>query len=235
MEIITKPIIRGGCLAAIIIILVATILPLPIVMAENVQPMPTITPTPAQPQPINFADYFRLNVLSLAALIGGLGVIFAAIAKVFKPIRTWFVNWIRKALRIEDSNKVNDDRMSALELRIKEESEERKKRCETMAGYSGTIEGTLDCLLASTNEINRKLNMSEESNRSLVRDAITKTFYQFNKRQAIPIHEKENMAKLFDVYKIYGGNSYVCSLMEIANEWEVLSGEDAPSCRIKQQ
>ena len=78
------------------------------------------------------------------------------------------------------------------------------------------------------------ITMSEESNRSLVRDAITKTFYKFNKRQAIPIHEKENMGKLFDVYKLYGGNSYVCSLMEIANEWEVLSGEDAPSSRQKQ-
>ena len=77
---------------------------------------------------------------------------------------------------------MNDDRMSALELRIKEESEERKKRCETMAGYSNTIEGTLDCLLASTNEINRKLNMSEESNRSLVRDAITK--HSISLRQA---------------------------------------------------
>ena len=235
MEIITKPIIRGGCLAAIIIILVATILPPPIVMAENVQPMPTITPTPVQPQPISFPDYFRLNVTSIAALLASIGGIFAFAMKIFKPIRRWIVSWIRRSLDIEDANKINEERMSALEAKINNESDERKKRCETMAGYSNTIEGTLDCLLASTNEINRKLNMSEESNRSLVRDAITKTFYKFNKRQAIPIHEKENMGKLFDVYKMYGGNSYVCNLMEIANEWEVLSGEDAPSCRIKQQ
>ena len=227
--------VRGGCWVAIIMFLAAHISPIFTAVAENVQPMPTITPTPVQPQPISFPDYFRLNVTSIAALLASIGGIFAFAMKIFKPIRRWIVSWIRRSLNIEDSNKLNEDRISALESKIIAEAEDRKKDFAAMKGQNDTIEGSLACLLASTNEINRKLNMSEESNRSLVRDAITKTFYKFNKRQAIPIHEKENMGKLFDVYKMYGGNSYVCSLMEIANEWEVLSGEDAPSCRIKQQ
>ena len=228
MEIITKPIIRGGCLAAVIIILVATILPLPIVMAENVQPMPTITPTPAQPQPINFADYFRLNVLSLAALIGGLGVIFAAIAKVFKPIRTWFVNWVRKALHIEDSNKINEERMSALEAKINNESDERKKEFLAMKMQNDTITGSLACLLAATDEINRKMTMAEDSNKSLLLDTITNTYNKYCKKKAIPLHEKKRMSDMCDVYRSYIDDSYITWIIESSSDWQVIPSDSAP-------
>lgn len=228
MEIITKPIIRGGCLAAIIIILVATILPLPIVMAENLQPMPTITPTPAQPQPISFSDYFRLNVTSLAALLASIGGIFAFAMKIFKPIRRWIVGWIRRSLAIEDTNKINEERMSALETKINNESDERKKEFLAMKMQNDTITGSLACLLASTNEINRKMTMAEDSNKSLLLDAITNTYNKYCKKKAIPLHEKKRMSDMCDAYKAYIDDTYVAWIVESSSEWQIISGDGAP-------
>ena len=228
MEIITKPIIRGGCLAAIIIILVATILPLPIVMAENVQPIPTITPTPSQPQPISFPDYFRLNVISLATLLASIGGIFAFAMKIFKPIRRWIVGWIRTSLDIEDANKINEERMSALEAKINNESDERKKEFLAMKMQNDTITGSLACLLASTEEINRKMTLAEDSNKSLLLDTITNTYNKYCKKKAIPLHEKKRMSDMCDVYRSYIDDSYITWIIESSSDWQVIPSDSAP-------
>lgn len=223
------------CWVAISLLLVIHFSPVLITVAQASQqtPMPTITPTPTQAPTLNFGNYFKANVLSLAALLGAMVAIFGVIGKVFKPVREWFVKWIRKSLQIVDINKAMDDRIAAIEKRVALDAEDRKKEYAVMTGQNASIEGGLSALIESVGEINRKLGLSEESNRSLVRDAITKIFYKYCKRQAIPIHEKENMARLYDVYRRYSGNSYVCDLMEVANNWEVLSGDDAPSCHTK--
>lgn len=174
------------------------------------------------------------NILSTSAILAAIAGIIGIIGKIFKPVREWFIRWIRKSLRISDSNKSVDERFDAINERVALDAENRKKEYAVMTGQNETIAQGLSAVLTSVEEINRKLGIADESNRSLIRDAITKTFYKYCKRQAIPIHEKENMSRLYDVYRKYDGNSYVSGIMHVVEDWEVLSGDDAPSCRAKQ-
>ena len=194
---------------------------------------PTTTQSPPVTQEGFFGEQLKASILGLAAVCGAILVIVAFPGKLFRPAKERFVGWMRKALRIEDSNKTLEDRFVAIEARITEDVATREKQYAVMSGQNETIAQTLESVLELVQETNRRMGLSDESNKSLVRDAITKTFYRYCKRQAIPIHEKENMSRLYDVYRGYDGNSYVSSIMRKIDEWEVLSGDDAPSCRVK--
>ena len=70
--------------------------------------------------------------------------------------------------------------------------------------------------------------IADESSKGLLRDAITRIYYKYRKRQAIPIHEWENVEHLYAVYREYKANTYVSEIMKIMRTWQVLSGEDVP-------
>ena len=222
-------------IAVIIMVMAAFCFPLPTIADHEIPqtPNPTITPLPEQSQVSEFGEKVKANVLSLALLLGGIVTIFAAIGKVFKPAKLWFVGWIRKSLHIVDANKTIDERFASIERRVAEDSQIRQKEYAVMTGQNESIELGLSAVLRSVEDISRRLGDFEDSNLALMRDTITKTFYKYCKRQAIPIHEKENMSRMYDIYRRFNGNSYICALKEAMDEWEVLSGEDAPSCRPK--
>ena len=209
-------------LAVISIAVAALFFPV-ITVAELVQ-----TPAPTD----NFGDYFKANVLSLAALLGAMAAILAIIGKVFKPVREWFIRWMRKSLRIVDANKTINERFEATEQRVAIDAETRKKEYAVMSGQNNSIEMTLDKVLKSVGDISRRMGTLEESNIALIRDGITKTFYKYCHQEAIPVHEKENMGKMFDIYRKYNANSYVGSLMKICDGWDVIFGDESPSCNV---
>lgn len=183
------------------------------------------------PSAPSFVDQFKSNTLSLAALLGALMGIFVFIGKVFKPVKRWFVGWVRKSLNIVDVTKTIDDRFEVVEKGITNNAQTINKQYQVMTGQNQSLEEGVSALLKSMDDVSRKLGEFEETNRALIRDSITKTFYKYCKRRAIPIHERENMSKMFDTYKNLNGNSYIASIMRVVDEWEVLSGDDTPSCR----
>lgn len=213
---------------AVIAVVVAALSFLIIVCATESGAKPSATPPPP-----NFFDQFKANTLSLAAILGALTGIFMFIGKVFKPFKYWFVSWVRRSLEIVDVTKAIDERFKAVESGLATSSQASQKQYTIMSGQNQTLEDGMTAILASLEEINRKLAESENTDRALIRDSITKTFYKYCRRRAIPIHEKENMSKMFDTYKKLDGNSYIASIMKVVDEWDVLSGEDAPSCKTK--
>lgn len=194
-------------------------------------PMPTITPTPTKSQADILTEQLKVSILSLAAVFSALTLIVVTIGKVFKPVRTWFVGWMRKSLHIVDSNKTIDDRFEDAEKQVATEAITRQQEYAMMTQQNDAIEGTLSEVLKSVGEIIKKMETLEDSNVALIRDGITKTFYAYCHKGAIPIHEKENMGKMYDIYHTYNANSYVSSLMKAMGEWDVLFG-DEPSCNI---
>ena len=211
---------------AVITVVVAALSFLIVVCATESGANPSATPPPP-----NFFDQFKANTLSLAAILGALMGIFVFIGKVFKPVKRWFVGWVRKSLNIVDVTKTIDDRFEVVEKGITNNAQTINKQYQVMTGQNQSLEEGVSALLKSMDDVSRKLGEFEETNRALIRDSITKTFYKYCKRRAIPIHERENMNKMFDTYKNLNGNSYIASIMRVVDEWEVLSGDDAPSCR----
>lgn len=84
-------------------------------------------------------------------------------------------------------------------------------------------------LINAIDEVVERMRLSDESNKGLLRDSITKTYYKYRRRKQIPIHEMENIERLYDTYQKYKGNSYVSSIIEVMRDWEELSGEDVPA------
>ena len=213
---------------AVITVVVAALSFLIVVCATESGANPSATPPPP-----NFFDRFKANTLSLAAILGALTGIFMFIGKVFKPFKRWFVSWARKSLEIVDATKAINERFESVESSIASNAQVSQKQYTVISGQNQYLEDAMSAVLKTLEEITRKLADSEDTNRALLRDSITKTYYKYNKRRAIPIHEKENMAKMYDTYDKLNGNSYVHGIMRVVGEWQVLSGEDASSNIIK--
>ena len=222
-------------MVVIIMVLTAFCFPLPAIADHEIPqtPCPTITPTPNYSQADIIAEQFRISILSLAAFLSALTLVIVTIGKVFKPVRMWFIGWMRKSLQIVDSNKTIDDRFEDAEKQVASESQTRQNDYNAMAIQNKSIELTLSEVLKSVEEINRKFGTLETSNLALLGDSITKTYYKYCKRQAIPIHEKEAVSRAYDIYLELHGNSYICGLMKQIEGWGVLYGDDAPSCKVK--
>ena len=222
--------------AVIIMVVAAFCFPLPAIADHEIPqtPCPTITPTPNYSQADIIAEQFRISILSLAAFLSALTLVIVTIGKVFKPVRMWFIGWMRKSLQIVDSNKTIDDRFEDAEKQVASEAQTRQSEYNVMARQNNSIELTLSEVLKSVEEINRKFGTLEVSNLALLGDSITKTYYKYCKRQAIPIHEKEAVSRAYDIYLKLNGNSYICGLMRQIEGWGVLYNDEGSPCKVKQ-
>ena len=209
------------------IVLVAALIFFLSVFAESGDRLTVPQSEPACDTP-SITEQVKVNILSISAILAAITTILVTITKVYKPIRKWFVRRIRSALEIVDVNKKIDDRFDSIERSVSEHADMQRKEYAIMSGQNEQIEKSLGAVLSAIEEINEKINNVENSNRAVMKDVITKTYYKYARRRAIPIHEKENISKMFEIYEYIGGNSYVAGLMQKMDEWEVLSGEDVP-------
>lgn len=217
-----KAILWGVCLIIIVILAIATVPVIP-ALAESPQA------NSGRAEDLSgFWETIKVNIISLAALTSALAAIFLFMGKIFKPIKTWSVNKIRKWLKIIDVDKKLDDKFLQLEKNANEHADSQRKEYAIISGQNNAIEERLDALLSSVDEISRKMDNIEDSQLAVLKDVITKTYYKYVKRRAIPIHEKENVTKMFEIYKSMRGNSYVGGIMSQIEVWEVLSGADIP-------
>lgn len=188
---------------------------------------------PAQKES-DFKEQFITNLLSTSTVLAAMASIVAIIGKVFKPVKAWAVKRMRKTLQIVDVNQKMDDKFDAIEKRVNEHAEQQRKEYAVVAGQNASIERTMDAIMVSIECINNKMINVEDSQRAVLKDAITKTYYKYLKRKAIPIHEKENIKRMYEIYDKMDGNSYVEGIIEKIDTWEELSGDDVPYVANKQ-
>ena len=179
-------------------------------------------------------DVIQKTISTIQGVVGGITAIFLFQARVYKPIREWLIRKTRNMLKIVEIDKKFDEKFASVEQNANEHAETQRKEYAIITGQNTAIENTLVAVLQSVEQVNEKLKNIEDGQRAVLKDAITKTFYKYVKRQAIPIHEKENVTKMYEIYVNMNGNSYVDSIMKAMDKWEVLSGEDAPSHKLKQ-
>ena len=82
---------------------------------------------------------------------------------------------------------------------------------------SCAVTGILGYLSGKVKSYKEKDLRQEEALKCLLRSNITSKYYVYSEMKEIPYYEKENIDKMFEQYKIMGGNSYVETIVEEIN------------------
>ena len=85
----------------------------------------------------------------------------------------------------------------------------------TIVGF--VVTGFLGYLVAKVKGYKEKDTRQEEALKCLLRSNITSKYYVYSELKAIPYYEKENIDKMFEQYKMMGGNSYVETIVREIN------------------
>lgn len=64
--------------------------------------------------------------------------------------------------------------------------------------------------------------LDQEALLCILRNSITKIYYDYLPHKQIPAHEYKNMIFLAEAYIKLGGNSYVSTIVENMKDWDVL-------------
>ena len=85
----------------------------------------------------------------------------------------------------------------------------------TIVGF--VVTGLLGYFVAKIKSYKEKDTMQEEALKCLLRSNITSKYYVYSELKEIPYYEKENIDKMFEQYKMMGGNSYVDTIVREIN------------------
>ena len=85
----------------------------------------------------------------------------------------------------------------------------------TIVGFAVT--GCLGYFVAKIKGYKEKDTRQEEALKCLLRSNITSKYYVYSELKEIPYYEKENIDKMFEQYKMMGGNSYVETIVREIN------------------
>lgn len=85
----------------------------------------------------------------------------------------------------------------------------------TIVGFAVT--GCLGYFVAKIKGYKEKDTRQEEALKCLLRSNITSKYYVYSELKKIPYYEKENIDKMFEQYKMMGGNSYVETIVHEIN------------------
>lgn len=86
----------------------------------------------------------------------------------------------------------------------------------TIVGF--VVTGLLGYLVAKIKGYKEKDTRQEEALKCLLRSNITSKYYVYSELKEIPYYEKENIDKMFEQYKMMGGNSYVETIVREINQ-----------------
>lgn len=73
----------------------------------------------------------------------------------------------------------------------------------------------------NTSEILKKLDKHDAATLVSLRHSITGIYEKYKDEKKLPIHVKEDLCSLYSQYRNFNGNSYIVSLMELMEEWEI--------------
>lgn len=79
---------------------------------------------------------------------------------------------------------------------------------------SDVIDKDIKEIKAAINELRENDKNTNESNRALLRNAITRIYYDNAESKALSHYDKENLLMLYEAYKKEKGNSYVETIVE---------------------
>ena len=85
----------------------------------------------------------------------------------------------------------------------------------TIVGF--VVTGCLGYFVAKIKSYKQKDSRQEEALKCLLRSNITSKYYVYSELKEIPYYEKENIDKMFEQYKMMGGNSYVETIVREIN------------------
>ena len=85
----------------------------------------------------------------------------------------------------------------------------------TIVGF--VVTGLLGYFVAKIKGYKEKDTRQEEALKCLLRSNITSKYYVYSELKEIPYYEKENVDKMFEQYKMMGGNSYVETIVREIN------------------
>ena len=85
----------------------------------------------------------------------------------------------------------------------------------TIVGF--IVTGCLGYFAAKIKGYKEKDTRQEEALKCLLRSNITSKYYVYSELREIPYYEKENIDKMFEQYKMMGGNSYVETIVKEIN------------------
>ena len=85
----------------------------------------------------------------------------------------------------------------------------------TIVGF--VVTGFLGYFVAKIKGYKEKDTRQEEALKCLLRSNITSKYYVYSELKEIPYYEKENIDKMFEQYKMMGGNSYVETIVHEIN------------------
>lgn len=86
----------------------------------------------------------------------------------------------------------------------------------TVVGF--IVTGVLGYLTARIKNYKNKDLRQEEALKCLLRSNITSKYYVYSELKEIPYYEKENIDKMFEQYKMMGGNNYVDTIVHEINQ-----------------
>lgn len=86
----------------------------------------------------------------------------------------------------------------------------------TIVGF--VVTGLLGYFVAKIKGYKEKDVRQEEALKCLLRSNITSKYYVYSELKEIPYYEKENIDKMFEQYKMMGGNSYVATIVHEINQ-----------------
>ena len=86
----------------------------------------------------------------------------------------------------------------------------------TIVGF--VVTGLLGYFVAKIKGYKEKDVRQEEALKCLLRSNITSKYYVYSELKEIPYYEKENIDKMFEQYKMMGGNSYVETIVREINQ-----------------
>lgn len=85
----------------------------------------------------------------------------------------------------------------------------------TIVGF--VVTGFLGYFVAKIKGYKEKDTRQEEALKCLLRSNITSKYYVYSELKEIPCYEKENIDRMFEQYKMMGGNSYVETIVHEIN------------------
>lgn len=136
-----------------------------------------------------------MEVLDILKIISGamtsLLVISGFLVGMFKPIRTWLYNKVKKIANIESTSKA----IAEMSVTINE----------LKAVFETQIQAS---------------EVRDAATASIIRNEITKIYYLHIDKKAMPAREKENMLRLHEAYANLGGNSYITAIVEEMMRWD---------------